>query len=143
MNVIRTASAVPPRPVTGAHTGVSACDSGVCGENANCNAINHRAQCTCPPDFLGDAYTRCYTECTRHDDCSRDKACVRLKCRDPCYDPNPNVCGQSATCATLAPADQVPTVGLDSTDPALTVPCVPARPDTGVIPSSAVIEENV
>ena len=43
-------------------------------------------------------YSRCYTECTRHDDCASNKACVKLKCRDPCYDPNPNVCGQGATC---------------------------------------------
>lgn len=78
---------------------VSACGgAGVCGENANCNAVNHRAQCTCPPDFLGDPYTRCYTECTRHNDCATNKACVRLKCRDPCRDPDPNVCGQGATC---------------------------------------------
>ena len=44
-----------------------------CGENANCQARNNRAQCTCPPDFLGDGHTRCYTECTKHDDCSRDQ----------------------------------------------------------------------
>lgn len=76
----------------------NACSRGACGENANCQAVNNRAQCTCPPDFLGDPYTRCYTECTRHADCAGNKACVRLKCRDPCYEPNPNVCGQGATC---------------------------------------------
>ena len=42
----------------------------VCGENANCNARNNRPECTCPPDFLGDPFSRCYTECTRHDECS-------------------------------------------------------------------------
>merc|ERR1712088_1012939 len=52
----------------------AACGQGVCGENANCQAINHRAQCSCPPDFLGDAYSRCYTECTRHSDCASNKA---------------------------------------------------------------------
>ena len=41
-----------------------------CGENANCQARNNRAQCECPPDFLGDPNSRCYTECTRHDECS-------------------------------------------------------------------------
>merc|ERR1712080_29843 len=76
----------------------SACGQGVCGENANCQAINHRAQCSYPPDFLGDAYSRCYTECTRHSDCASNKACVRLRCQDPCFEPNPNVCGQGATC---------------------------------------------
>ena len=44
-------------------------DFSACGENANCAARNNRAECTCPPDFLGDARSRCYTECTRHDDC--------------------------------------------------------------------------
>ena len=76
----------------------TACGQGVCGENANCQAVNHRAQCSCPPDFLGDAYSRCYTECTRHSDCASNKACVRLRCQDPCFEPNPNVCGQGATC---------------------------------------------
>jgi hypothetical protein len=76
----------------------TACGQGVCGENANCQAINHRAQCSCPPDFLGDAYSRCYTECTRHNDCASNKACVRLRCQDPCSSPNPNVCGQGAQC---------------------------------------------
>merc|ERR1712064_62933 len=77
---------------------VPVCREGVCGENANCQARNNRAQCTCPPDFLGDGHTRCYTECTKHDDCSRDQACVKFKCRDPCREPDPNVCGQGAQC---------------------------------------------
>ena len=47
---------------------------------------------------MGDAYSRCYTECTRHNDCASNKACVRLRCQDPCFEPNPNVCGQGATC---------------------------------------------
>ena len=76
----------------------TACGQGVCGENANCQAINHRAQCSCPPDFLGDARTRCYTECTRHDECSDNQACVKFTCKDPCREPDPNVCGSGANC---------------------------------------------
>ena len=26
------------------------------------------------------------------------QACVKFKCRDPCREPNPNVCGQGANC---------------------------------------------
>ena len=48
-----------------------------CGENANCEARNNRAQCSCPPDFLGDPNSRCYTECTRHDECQDNQ--VRSK----------------------------------------------------------------
>merc|ERR1712170_301255 len=64
----------------------------------NCEARNNRAQCSCPPDFLGDPNSRCYTECTRHDECSDNQACVKFKCRDPCREPDPNVCGSGANC---------------------------------------------
>merc|ERR1712227_1113614 len=67
----------------------NACSRGACGENANCQAINNRAQCTCPPDFLGDPYTRCYTECTRHDDCAGNKACVSSSVAIPAMNPTP------------------------------------------------------
>merc|ERR1711976_658288 len=77
---------------------LAACREGACGENANCAARNNRAECTCPPDFLGDARSRCYTECTRHDDCQDNQACVKFKCKDPCREPDPNVCGSGANC---------------------------------------------
>ncbi len=96
--------------------------SSACGENANCSPRNNRAQCTCPEDFLGDPYSRCYTECTRHQDCSSTQvrllfdmekqkllchgvslclsscqACVKFKCVDPCYVPK-QTCGDRADC---------------------------------------------
>merc|ERR1712241_486432 len=77
---------------------LAACREGACGENANCAARNNRAECTCPPDFLGEARSRCYTECTRHDDCQDNQACVKFKCKDPCREPDPNVCGSGANC---------------------------------------------
>jgi len=77
---------------------LAACREGACGENANCQARNNRAQCECPPDFLGDPNSRCYTECTRHDECSATQACVRFSCKDPCREPDPNVCGSGANC---------------------------------------------
>ena len=69
-----------------------------CGDNSNCVARNNRAYCSCPEHFLGDARTRCYTECTRHDECSDNQACVKFKCKDPCREPDPNVCGSGANC---------------------------------------------
>merc|ERR1711993_17854 len=50
------------------------------------------------PDFLGEARSRCYTECTRHDDCQDNQACVKFKCKDPCREPDPNPCGSGAQC---------------------------------------------
>ncbi len=44
-----------------------------CGEGANCVARNNRAQCSCPEDFLGDGHSRCYTECTTHQECDASK----------------------------------------------------------------------
>uniref|UniRef100_A0A8D8WK56 EGF-like domain-containing protein n=1 Tax=Cacopsylla melanoneura TaxID=428564 RepID=A0A8D8WK56_9HEMI len=38
---------------------VKACTS-QCGINAQCNARNHVATCSCPPGYQGDALSRCY-----------------------------------------------------------------------------------
>lgn len=46
------------------------------------------------PDYFGDPYTGCRPECVSNNDCSRDKACVNNKCKDPC----PGVCGFNAEC---------------------------------------------
>eukprot|EP00096_Caligus_rogercresseyi_P003584 TRINITY_DN1682_c0_g1_i1.p1 TRINITY_DN1682_c0_g1~~TRINITY_DN1682_c0_g1_i1.p1 ORF type:complete len:844 (-),score=166.73 TRINITY_DN1682_c0_g1_i1:574-3105(-) len=77
---------------------VPACRDGVCGESANCQARSHKPICSCPENFLGDAYSRCYTECVNHSECSDNKACVAFKCKDPCFEPDPNVCGLGADC---------------------------------------------
>ncbi|XP_076030521.1 uncharacterized protein LOC143018869 isoform X2 [Oratosquilla oratoria] len=66
-----------------------------CGEGAHCEVRNHRASCSCPEFYLGDPYTRCYPECTRHEDCQSNKACIKLKCGNPC---GPGICGEGADC---------------------------------------------
>ncbi|CAL8079227.1 unnamed protein product [Orchesella dallaii] len=65
-----------------------------CGTLANCEIRNHRAVCSCPKDYLGDPYTRCYPECTTHSECAPHLACIGLKCKDPCV----GACGVGAEC---------------------------------------------
>ena len=55
---------------------------------------NHRAICSCPANFLGDPFTRCYPECTQHEECRATQACFNLKCVDPCT----GACGIGAEC---------------------------------------------
>lgn len=71
-----------------------ACDPSPCGYNAKCND----GFCTCLPDYQGDAYTGCRPECVLNSDCSRDKACLRSKCIDPC----PGTCAPNAICEVLS-----------------------------------------
>jgi len=73
------------------------CAYNACGENAYCNVRNNRVDCTCPEFFLGDARSRCYAECTAHEDCSPHQACFELKCIDPCVD----ACGTNAICKVV------------------------------------------
>jgi len=65
-----------------------------CGQYADCRVQNHRAVCTCPENFLGNPYSRCYPECTQHEECNRNQACFNLKCVDPCA----GACGENADC---------------------------------------------
>jgi len=65
-----------------------------CGTYADCRVSNHRAICSCPENFLGDPFSRCYPECTQHEDCSSSQACFSLKCVNPCT----GACGENADC---------------------------------------------
>ncbi|XP_064094899.1 uncharacterized protein LOC135207217 [Macrobrachium nipponense] len=65
-----------------------------CGEGAYCDVRNGRAICSCPEYFQGDPYSRCYAECTAHDDCPSYQACFQLRCVDPCE----GACGTGANC---------------------------------------------
>lgn len=70
------------------------CDPSPCGTNAVCKEQNGAGSCTCLPEYFGDPYSGCRPECSVNNDCSRDKACLNNKCRDPC----PGVCGFNAEC---------------------------------------------
>lgn len=69
------------------------CSPSPCGPNAQCeNGI-----CTCSPEYQGDPYRGCRPECVLNTDCSKDKACLKSKCVDPC----PGTCGQNAECTVI------------------------------------------
>lgn len=69
---------------------IDPCHPSPCGSNAQCdNGI-----CTCLPDYNGDPYFGCRPECVLSTDCPTDKACMRLKCMNPCRD----MCGDNAEC---------------------------------------------
>ncbi|XP_018012722.1 neurogenic locus notch homolog protein 3 [Hyalella azteca] len=73
---------------------VNPCQNGVCGDGALCNVRNGVAVCTCPEFYLGNPYTRCYPECTTHEECPAHQACFKLRCIDPCV----GACGSGAEC---------------------------------------------
>lgn len=78
--IVTTEPSVPDDP----------CNPSPCGANAECrNGI-----CTCLPEYQGNPYESCRPECVGSSECSRDKACIRYKCIDPC----PGTCGQNAIC---------------------------------------------
>lgn len=66
------------------------CNPSPCGPNSRCD----NGVCTCLPEYQGDPYQGCRPECVFSSDCTRDKACIRNKCQDPC----PGTCGQNAQC---------------------------------------------
>lgn len=79
------------------------CDN-ACGVNALCSAINHRAECVCPPEYVGSPLVQCMLqpreprpECESDYECSNDKSCMNNKCINPC-DEIPGICGQNSEC---------------------------------------------
>lgn len=69
------------------------CNPSPCGPNAQCN----NGVCTCIPEYHGDPYSGCRPECITSADCSRELACSRNKCFDPC----PGTCAPNAICTVL------------------------------------------
>lgn len=69
------------------------CNPSPCGPNTHCN----NGECTCIAEYVGNPYEGCRPECVLSSDCSRDRACLRNKCRDPC----PGTCGQNAKCEVV------------------------------------------
>lgn len=73
------------------------CNPSPCGSNAICMEKNGAGSCTCITGFHGDPYVRCRPECIQNNDCSSDKACLGMKCRDPCL----GSCGLNAQCRVI------------------------------------------
>ena len=80
-------------PVTEPPVPKDPCNPSPCGPNAQCN----NGVCTCLPEFIGNPYESCRPECELSTECSRDKACIRNKCVDPC----PGTCGSNARCDVI------------------------------------------
>jgi hypothetical protein len=83
-NVLLAASPPPPR---------DPCNPSPCGSNAQCD----NGVCTCLPEFQGNPFAGCRPECVLNQECSRDRACIRNKCTNPC----PGTCGAQATCVVV------------------------------------------
>ena len=56
-----------------------------CGTNAYCEPRNHKADCLCLENHIGDPFSYCRPyECLVDDDCPTTLACRQEKCVDPC-----------------------------------------------------------
>lgn len=69
------------------------CYPSPCGANSQCRPVNGEAICSCLPQFVGNP-PKCHPECTENSDCPADRACINLKCANPCQ----NTCGIRAQC---------------------------------------------
>lgn len=69
------------------------CNPSPCGANALCQ----NGECTCLAEYQGNPYEGCRPECSTSADCTRDRTCMRSKCRDPC----PGTCGYDAQCEVV------------------------------------------
>lgn len=72
----------------------SACVKNPCGINAICRELNNAGSCTCIQNYYGDPYIACRPECILNTECPMNRACINMKCQDPC----PGVCGHNALC---------------------------------------------
>lgn len=70
------------------------CYPSPCGANAICRVRNGAGSCSCVQNYFGDPYINCRPECVQNSDCPGSRACINMKCRDPCA----NACGFNAIC---------------------------------------------
>lgn len=55
-------------------------EQGVCGTNAQCRIVNRRAQCSCPPNYIGNPQVECRV--SKLDECLRNPCGENSRCRD-------------------------------------------------------------
>lgn len=73
------------------------CNPSPCGSNAVCKERAGAGSCTCLVGYFGDPYTGCRPECVTSSECAHNKACLNMKCTDPC----PGTCGVNAKCSVV------------------------------------------
>uniref|UniRef100_A0A1A9ZCQ5 EGF-like domain-containing protein n=1 Tax=Glossina pallidipes TaxID=7398 RepID=A0A1A9ZCQ5_GLOPL len=69
------------------------CRPSPCGPYSKCLEVNDHAVCSCLANHIGTP-PACRPECSISSECSQDRACVNLRCIDPC----PGTCGVEAFC---------------------------------------------
>lgn len=72
---------------------VKPCEPSPCGPNSVCREFGDQASCSCLPGYFGIPPS-CRPECLVSTDCEQSKACVNMRCRNPCE----NACGQNTLC---------------------------------------------
>lgn len=72
------------------------CQPSPCGPNSQCKEVNGQAVCSCNPGYLGTP-PGCRPECTLNSECPHDKACINMKCKNPCE----GTCGRNAECRVV------------------------------------------
>lgn len=72
------------------------CEPSPCGPNSKCQNLNNKAICSCLDNYIGHPPS-CRSECVVSSECSLNKACIQLKCNDPC----PGTCGHNARCEVI------------------------------------------
>lgn len=75
------------------------CVPSPCGPNSQCQVKGDSPACSCLPEFIGSP-PNCKPECISNSECSYNKACMNMKCKDPC----PGSCGQNAICQVVSHA---------------------------------------
>ena len=78
----------PPPPVP-----TNPCQPSPCGPYSRCKALSDKAMCSCEPGYRGSPPS-CRPECIVNDECSRQLACSKQKCINPCD----GACGLNADC---------------------------------------------
>jgi len=72
------------------------CVPSPCGSFSQCRNIGGSPACTCLENYMGQP-PNCRPECTINSECPSDKACINMKCMDPC----PGSCGTNALCSVI------------------------------------------
>lgn len=86
-----------PQPPPIDNQPINPCDPSPCGPNSRCLlSPTGYAICSCLPGYRGSP-PACQPQCVVHSECPQNKACVGLRCVDPC----PGVCGLNARCEVI------------------------------------------
>lgn len=75
---------------------VDPCNPSPCGSYSQCRNVNAQGVCSCLQTYIGSP-PGCRPECVASSECPQNRACINLKCVDPC----PGPCGLNTRCETV------------------------------------------